>query len=122
MVASGTQVAGPAVGVAGAGSGGRAKDNGLDACRAPDPQGRAAAGVLLVYPGADVIHRALLIVLLGGMATSARFSLAVHLPTLAPGDVVLVVDDAAEIRMAMGALLRGRGCQVLTAAGPPPRF
>jgi len=38
------------------------------------------------------------------------------LPTLAQGDVVLVVDDAAEIRMAMGALLRGWGCQVLTAA------
>jgi signal transduction histidine kinase len=41
-----------------------------------------AAGVLLVYPGADDIHRALLIVLLGGMATSAKFSLAVHLPAL----------------------------------------
>jgi two-component system, sensor histidine kinase len=38
------------------------------------------------------------------------------LPTLAPGDVVLVVDDAAEIRIAMGALLRGWGCQVLAAA------
>ena len=41
-----------------------------------------AAGVLLVYPGADDLHRALLIVLLGGMATSAKFSLAVHLPAL----------------------------------------
>ena len=37
-------------------------------------------------------------------------------PALAPGDVVLVVDDAADIRAAMGALLRGWGCQVLTAA------
>ncbi|MEK8050928.1 hybrid sensor histidine kinase/response regulator [Ideonella sp. DXS22W] len=41
-----------------------------------------AVGVLLVYPGADDIHRALLVVLLGGMATSAKFSLAVHLPAL----------------------------------------
>ena len=41
-----------------------------------------AAGVLRIYPGADDIHRALLIVLLGGMATSAKFSLAVHLPAL----------------------------------------
>jgi len=41
-----------------------------------------AAGVLLIYPGADDIHRALLIVLLGGMATSAKFSLSAHLPAL----------------------------------------
>ena len=41
-----------------------------------------AAGVLLIYPAADAIHRALLIVLLGGMATSAKFSLAAHLPAL----------------------------------------
>jgi signal transduction histidine kinase/CheY-like chemotaxis protein len=41
---------------------------------------------------------------------------AAGLPTLVPGDVVLVIDDAADIRVAMGALLRGWGCQVLTAA------
>jgi signal transduction histidine kinase len=38
------------------------------------------------------------------------------LPELAPGDLVLVIDDAADIRVAMAALLRGWGCQVLTAA------
>ena len=38
------------------------------------------------------------------------------LPPLAPGDLVLVIDDAADIRVAMAALLRGWGCQVLTAA------
>jgi len=38
------------------------------------------------------------------------------LPALVPGDLVLVVDDAADIRLAMVALLRGWGCQVLAAA------
>jgi CheY-like chemotaxis protein len=42
--------------------------------------------------------------------------LPVGLPELAPGDLVLVIDDAADIRVAMVALLRGWGCQVLTAA------
>ena len=34
---------------------------------------------------------------------------------LAAGDVVLVLDDAADIRLAMSALLTGWGCQVLAA-------
>lgn len=36
---------------------------------------------------------------------------------LQAGDVVLVIDDAVEIRLAMSALFRGWGCRVLAAAG-----
>lgn len=38
---------------------------------------------------------------------------------LAPGDVVLVVDDAADIRAATGALLRSWGCQAFLAEDLP---
>lgn len=51
-----------------------------------------------------------------GAAEGAGAGLAAGLPQLAPGDVVLVIDDDADICMAMAALLRGWGCQVLTAA------
>jgi CheY-like chemotaxis protein/two-component sensor histidine kinase len=42
--------------------------------------------------------------------------LSTGLPQLVPGDLVLVIDDDADIRVAMAALLHGWGCQVLTAA------
>ena len=60
-----------------------------------------AAGVLLIYPGADDIHRALLIVLLGGMATSAKFSLSAHLPALYALYLPMVVG------LVMAALVNG---------------
>jgi signal transduction histidine kinase len=49
-----------------------------------------------------------------GSAESAPAATAAH--QLEAGDVVLVLDDAPDIRLAMTALLTGWGCQVLAAA------